>query len=261
MKILLANSFKWVDAHFDTNKGIVVCNEYPYGVKDSQIIAIKDDERRKYVYCTHCRTWVKNTKVAIKTHKEQANSSQSCLTCHYLSKANDSLQTTKYVLQPDGTYKVTTVNRCNLVCNYTWRSRPDINSSEARNQCRYSGCETAKLNKPTDFFSRYPNVFSKILTVDALNSEKWSLSHISDSCITYKHKSMNLYAFTTCNGFIQSFRYVYRSSAYEFRYSAKYQTIFWMDATDYTKIKPHRITDNVENKIQQIMSQLYKEEN
>jgi hypothetical protein len=200
----------------------------------SRIYAVKDDNRNKTVICSACGKEVHNTPSAIKTHRNMVNKSNKCFECNYLKHKNSTTLSHKYVLNEDGTYTESTKNKLELKCGMKW-SAYDINSEDAKQNCRYAACQNATFKRIEDFWTQYPNAFDEFITVDRIIDTGYkNMCRYSDGVsFTLKGKA-NLVANTNNQGVCYQFTLRHYRRSYILRYSKKYDKV-WID--EYNRFK------------------------
>ena len=234
MKVLLKSSYQWFDATYDVNdRYIRVSGSVVYL---SDILAIKDDERKKYVRCKNCGAMIPNTPEAIAAHFAQADQSTACLTCRYLRPTRIKNSNVEYSSAGNGTYTRTETSKCTLTCGRSY-SNSSIDTPSGRRSCQYNVCRQTGVEELNDVFIKYPGCFDTLLTVDAINNSNWKFtSKEYDDQSTFQRKGkMRIEAVVESNGIIREFIYRYRSSAIHFMYSKKYNKIFWIYNTTYNE--------------------------
>ena len=253
MKIL-TDSMNWIDVEFDIKTGRI--KRAGLEVKETDIVSIKDDERKKYLRCSHCGEIIRNTKSAKESHLNKSLTSDTCFNCNCLTQRNETVTNKKYKLLSDGSYEVVKKSTCQLVCSKTW-TYPNIQSEAARSVCRYSGCK--EFTKFEDTFTKYPGLFDDLITVDALDPKKWRFIEIFNGSSEFKVKSrVRVYAIANDKGIIKYFEYRKGNLSSKFRYSLKYNRIFWIDNRTY-KTSLYWIPSSIETEIFNIVSATYKE--
>ena len=155
MKVLLREfgneQYIWKNAEIKDNMSFIVDGKI---VNQSNVVSVFRDNRTNFVKCSMCGAILKNVPEVIAEHRKKATTSETCLNCKYLRERRPKQKSIKYVAQPDGTYLVTDKRETQLICTCTWRSY-DINSAEARSNCRYGGCVRADMVEFKDIFIKY----------------------------------------------------------------------------------------------------------
>ena len=257
MKIL-TRDFQWVDATFNWQVGRIVKSD-GNAINESHIIAIYDDTRNKYVICNNCGKVIRNTPKAIQAHKALAETSDKCFDCPHMRERNNVVLKNSYTPQADGTYISSVKQQCNLVCVRGFRDR-DINGEAAKDNCIYKRCATSSTTSIEDTFTRYPGAFEDMATVDAIDTNKWSLIGNSDTFYAFKAASrFNLTAYVHNTGIVSHFRYISRYTSYEFRYSKKYNQLFWFDNSTYST--SCGISQNIQTQLLKLVAAIYNKEN
>ena len=263
MKVLWRNDWKWHNATYDIRNHEWKFQAETNGVikiKECNIISVKDDDRSSYVICRNCGAYVENTPEAIAKHSQLGKSAESCLTCSRLRTYNEGNEEKQYVRNNDGSYNIISNVKANLRCGYYYGNYVDIESKAARTGCTYAKCGSAGFDKYQDIFTQYPGAFDTILTVDALEQGKWNLEWHDNTANWFKVAgAVNLYAVVNHNGFIDHFVYKWRSTHFQFMYSAKYEVIVWYNHREYGMNAPTQITETTLKRITKRIKELYKE--
>lgn len=259
MKIL-TRDFQWVDATFNWQVGRIVKSD-GNAINESHIIAIDDDTRNKYVICSNCGKVIRNTPKAIQAHKALAETSDKCFDCPHMRERNNVVLKNSYTPQADGTYILSTKQQCNLVCTRGFRTPYyDINSETSQENCIYKRCATSSMTNIEDTFTRYPGAFEDMATVDAIDTSKWTLNDTSGNFYSFKASSrFNLTAYVHNTGIISHFEYVSRYTSYKFRYSKKYNQLFWFDNSTYST--SYGISQNTQTQLLKLVAAIYNKEN
>ena len=260
MKIL-TRQHKWVDVTFNPNKGYVEDTEGTVYC-ETDMLAVENDVRSKYVRCMNCGKYVLNTPTALQAHRDLSTTSDACLTCHRLSMANTQRIKSTYTKQEDGTYVVTDKTKCKLICrNGGYGNSVDINSEQARSRCIYVGCRTADMAPFTSIFMNYPGVLDELATVDALDPSVWTYDHKYGNMHCFRATSRyKVRAYVYPTGIIGYFIYTTRNSDYKFLYSKKYQKIIW-ELSDQYRDNHHNISANVKTQLARLVADVYNKEN
>ena len=230
MKILIKdneNNLVWKEAVYKNGKFCLSDTGVLYD--QLKIYSLKDDNRNKIVICSACGKEIRNTPSAIKAHQNMVNQPNKCFECDYLKRSNQTLMSQKYVLNEDGTYTESTKRTVNLVCNKNW-SYYDINSPEARNRCRYAGCENAVLRHIEDFWTKYPKAFDEFITIDRIIDDGYkNISKDNYGVVIDLTGRANLTAYINNQGLCYEFQLRYRNRYYTLRYSKKYDKVWAID--------------------------------
>ena len=234
MKILY-NDFRWHDATYDSiNHRFEMSDRPDLSARETNIIAVKDDDRATYVRCPACGESILNDPELIEAHRNRSTTSAACHTCHKVRPYDIVTKSQEVVPNGDGSYTVTKTETMHMMCGFNYYDRPDIESQEARERCRYRGCLNAHMEVMQDTFTKYPGLFDTIPTVDALDKNRWSIDHVRNGYTYFLCKGASrIYAAVRSDGIIEYFYYAYKRRCYNFRYSAKYNKIFWMRYDTY----------------------------
>lgn len=167
MKVLLRNydgeQYVWKKAEMKSATKFAL--EDGGEVRQTDIVSVSRDNRKKFVKCSACGEIIRNTPEAIKEHRDRASTSATCFGCPYIRETNSKQLSAKYTLQEDGRYVVNVKNSVKLSCRNSW-DYYDINSQGARDVCRWKQCATAEMKSIEDVFTKYPGAFDDMITVD-----------------------------------------------------------------------------------------------
>ena len=226
MKILVRdnqNYLKWHDVIYKDGKFMTEDDGRSFYAQT--IYAVKDDNRNKTVICSGCGKEVRNTAAAMKAHRNMINKPNKCFECSYLKHTNETIISQKYVLNEDGTYNESTRRTVNLTCGQSWRYK-DINSEEARENCKYKRCENATFRCIEDFWTKYPGAFDEFITIDRIIDTGYKSMYKHSDEIRFDLKGRaNLSACVNNQGVCYKFILSYRKRSYQRRYSKKYAKV------------------------------------
>jgi hypothetical protein len=260
MKILLKNSYKWVDAQYNPELDrIVDADNENYSTKD--ILVIENDTRNKYVKCKNCGEMILNTPEEIAKHANRSKSSEYCMLCPRADFQVGKSEITKYTKNDNGTYHIEKTEDCQIYCRAN-RRMYQIDDEQARAYCVFKKCTIENILPLSDTHINYPGAFDKFATIDALKDCDWEFVKQDCGFFVFKAKKrFTLKAFVNKFGIIDFFTYSYRDEAWNFNYSHRYNMLFW----DYAFTSDWNITnDSVDvSKKTQILAavaELYKGE-
>lgn len=258
MKLLVRdnqNNLKWEEVIY--KNGVFYTPDESHGYDPFRIYAVKDDNRNKTVICSGCGAEIRNTPSAIKAHRNMINKPNKCFECHNLRPQNETVLSQKYVLNEDGTYNESTKRTVKLTCGIGWRYR-DINSEEARENCRYARCENATFKNIEDFWTEYPGAFDEFITIDRIIEAGYRTMYKSTNEIEFVLKGrVNLAAFVNNQGICYKFVLRHRNHRYQFRYSKKYDKV-WVDNYYRKELSALPISSDTEEAIMKKIRTLYK---
>lgn len=263
MKILLRN---WSNSHYVWKeatwaKGKFFTEPEKAEVYPINILAIKDDERAdKYVMCAQCGEMVKNDSASIEAHFAKMEAQRDCTKCKNLRERPINTVKANYIKNEDGTYTAEKTILMSLKCGVEYYSPPDINSDRAKQMCVYHQCRRRGMQKISDIFTKYPGIFDKNATVDALVARKYVHDGCRNEFFEYDLKCRNtVKACVNKAGIIDHFIIKSRGYAYIAFYSAKYDKIFWSEnCIDYTESTPWYMTENKLEMAKKKIAELYK---
>jgi hypothetical protein len=262
MKILLREyeneRYVWKDAEY-TSYGFV-CNDEI--VCETNIITVKDDNRKDYVICAHCGSIIKNTAEAIEAHFAEQEAKRDCFKCGSLRKYNVNTSKAEFTKNMDGSYVVTETYTAGLRCGQNWYNGPAIDSEDAKKICLYYRCRRHGVQSIADIFTKYPDPFDKHITVDMLNDKNFPYECMANRCFEYDLKCRStVKACVNELGIVDHFIIKHRSRGYIAYYSAKYDKLFFtIDGRHYEDSIPSGISETKFNQAYAKISAIYKEE-
>jgi hypothetical protein len=255
MQIFMRDKGMWQRAKFDSKRGRIL-NLFDREIYETDIIAIKNDERAQYVKCKACGAIIKNTPEDIAAHLAKKLDCVNCTHVRCDTIAEDGIS---FEALPDGTYIRNEKTKCKLFCGRNWNTTY-VGDPKLEYICLYRNCSNESLKSLSGFFSEYPDAFDVIATVDALG-DKWT--HVGGSGNgQYYYEfggKMRLTAYINTMCMITKFAYQYYDSCYEFTYSAKYNKIVWFDGREYSMKPSTHITTKNYTAIEKIMKEIYEE--
>ena len=268
MKILIRKYgdkqyYVWKDAVY--KNGQFYIDNKDFGeliVYQVEILAIKDDNRSEYVICSNCGAIIKNDPESIEAHFAAKEAQRDCFKCPSLRKENIKSIKADYAEAEDGNFNVTETYNVDLRCSRNYFNRPRINTEAAKSICIHYQCRKRGVHKIEDIFTKYPDLFNKHITVDALNAKKFEAEGQYNDFFEYDMKLRNtLKAYVNELGIVDHFVVKCRGQRYFVYYSAKYDKLFFSyRGREYTEQLPDYMTENKFNQVKAKISALYKEE-
>lgn len=267
MKVLLRKYqdkyYVWVNARWESNKYIAVDGSdefFDEEINQTNILAIKDDERAGYVVCNNCGKLVKNDQESIEAHYAEEEAKKDCLRCGNLATpSTKKIIDAIWAKNEDGTYRVTQTFESELFCSAGyWRK--NIDSEDAKRDCVYNMCRRRGMATINDTFIRYPGLFEKFITVDVLIANKYSKEEYRRGFFEYDLKCRGtLKACVNELGIIDHFILYYRGYAFDLYYSDKYKRIFVRDGGRYDERTPYGVSQTKMEQVKTKIESLYKE--
>lgn len=258
MRILLNTTLQWANATWDFEREVFNCEGTARTINPCNILAIEDDTRNQYIKCTACGEKFMNTEEERARHLRKKYNLDTCYTCPYLrvKNAEESLQ---FIVNDDH-QTFTEHRKVTLACSIGIAK--NILSDKARQTCRYAKCSEDTFKSFEDVFIKYPKCFDELLCVDAfMHSDNWRLKiNTYESYCESLTRTRIVATINTETGIVREFSYLYRNEAYNFRYSARYDKIFWMEGRTYTETPPTRVDEKKLNTILNLIRPLYKGE-
>ena len=221
------------------------------------IVSVSRDNRKKFVKCSACGEIIK--KSDIDEHRAKGSTSATCFGCQYMRENGGKQLSVKYSLQEDGSYVGTIKKNVKLMCNKVFYHRVDINSQDARDNCRYKNCATAEMSKIEDIFTRYPGVFDDIITVDSVVDAGFKERREIGNLVYYTLKARNnIVAVVNKMNIVEYFIIHYRSDSWNVMYSKKYNMLVRMNNGMYRKFeRPYNIPTDTFARINEKIASLY----
>ena len=270
MKILIRkfdenNYYVWKDAIYVGGEFRI--NDDEYGglrIHQSEIIAVKDDNRSGYVVCNHCGEMIKNDPESIEAHFAAKEAMRDCFKCSSLRKNRVASLNAEMTEESNGRLKVVETYTAELRCGQSYWNSPMITSEEAKSVCTHYRCRRIGVQPIKDIFTQYPNPFDKHITVDALNAKKFVPDEggMKNDYFEYDMKLRNtLKACVNKLGIVDHFIVKCRNYKYHAFYSAKYDKLFFSNSRgNYSESIPDYMSDAKYNQVKAKISALYKEE-
>ena len=256
MKVLLREfdneQYVWKNAEIDSDTSFIVDGKRVF---QTNVVSVFRDNRTNFVKCSMCGAILKNVPEVIAEHRKKATTSETCLNCKYLRERRPKQKSIKYVAQPDGTYLVTDKREARLMCTHTWRSY-DINSAEARSNCRYGGCVRANMVEFKDIFIKYPQIFDDIITVDRIIDKGFKERTVNSNGYTF-YSLKSTYKITAAvnkRNIVDHFVISYYSREWSVVYSKKYDMFFVCSGGEYRNLEsrcdiPEKTLDGIKKEI------------
>lgn len=269
MKVLLrqlsdSQYYVWMDAVYENGRfRIVYENGHKQNIADTDILAIKDDNRSEYVVCNNCGIMIHNDPESIEAHFAEQESQRNCFKCGSLRRNYIQSVYAEMENNPDGTIRVTETYNAELRCGQSYWNSPMVNTDAAKDICVYYRCRKRGVHPIEDIFTKYPNLFDKHITVDVLNANKYlpDADGMRNGYFEYDMKLRStLKACVNKLGIVDHFVVKCRSYKYNVYYSAKYDKLFFADYTTYSEHMPNYMSEAKYNQIHAKISALYKEE-
>jgi hypothetical protein len=266
MEILLRSNcdrnYTWRNATWRAGRYYIV-DEFGIesNVRETDILAVRNDERIGKVMCAHCKELIDNNTESVERHFAEKEANRNCLKCEYLEIGRKKGVERTYTEAEDGKYAVTETYVTNLACGYSYSSY-DINDSRVERNCMHTQCRRYGVMQINDIFIQYPEPFVRQITVDVLNAKKYQCEGWQGGFFVYDMKSRGtLKACVNELGIVDHFIVGYRGWNYHMYYSDKYNKLFIQDSGRY---KDDAIYCTSEAKIKTVLNkiaELFKEEN
>ena len=250
--------YVWKEATY--SKGEFALADDSSKINQINILAIRNDNRNDFVECAHCGEIIHNDPKSIEAHFAAQEAKRDCFHCSELSYSNIGNIGTQYVKIDDEIYTRTAMDKVNLYCGkHSW-NRSLIDSPAADATCKYTQCRRKGVREISDVFVKYPDLFDKQATVDALNEKNSTYEGYSRGFFVYDLKCHNaVKAYVNPLGIINHFTISFRTHTMIAFYSAKYDEIFFKNWEEYSENVPYDISDTRYNQAKAKISALYKE--
>lgn len=250
--------YVWKEATY--NKGEFALADDSSKINQINILAIRNDNRNDFVECAHCGEIIHNDPKSIEAHFAAQEAKRDCFHCSELSYSNIGNINVQYIKNDDEIYTRTAMDKVKLYCGkYSW-NRSLIDSPAADATCKYTQCRRKGVKEISDIFAKYPDLFDKQATVDALNEKNSTYEGYSRGFFVYDLKCHNaVKAYVNPLGIINHFTISFRTHTMIAFYSAKYDEIFFKNGEEYSENVPYDISDTRYNQAKAKISALYKE--
>lgn len=233
MKVLLRNDngkpYVWRDATWHNGVYKVKDDLGRYNVVyQRKIIAVDEDNRSGCVVCRNCGEMISNTPEEIEAHFAEKEVGRDCLKCSHLEVSRVlSEKKSSYTKNEDGTYAVSETYNAKLGCYRYWSSYP-LGSPQAEQQCEFRLCRVQGVKEIDDIFVKYPNVFSKFLTVDILLNNNYAYEGYRNGYFCYDLQCRGaLKACVNADGVVDCYLCSSRGEEYYMHYSSEHHKIFF----------------------------------
>lgn len=204
------------------------------GVSETDILTILENKHNEFIKCSNCGDVIKNDAKSIKEHISRKDSHVGCFTCDYVRTAESKNQKIKYALNEDKTFHRSLTDDVKLECIASY-PRNDIMNSATKIRCRYAMCSKETLVTGNTFFSKYPNAFDDMITVDALNFKE--LHEYNGWTILVLKCRGAIEAYANKNGIIDHFEVRTRYDSRNVYYSKKYNKLFYNKHGHYLEME------------------------
>lgn len=258
MQILLRNDkdkyYVWKEAKFQNNK------YYVDGLwrSDVNILAVKDFEDADKVTCKCCGVLINDDPESIERHFVEEEAKRDCLKCDRVSTYNERYSYEQQITpNGDGTYKIT--NSCNarLRCRDSWI---DINNENITTGCKHYAHRRMGVEKLGGIFTKYPDLFAKQITVEALKEKGYGYRRCYNGWYQYDMNLRNtLFAYVNECGIVDHFKCSYKYDTRTFYYSATQGKLFYENSGRYVEGKPYEFSEAKYNSMKKKIEALYKE--
>ena len=247
MRILLrrydGEEYVWKEATYKKENFFVDDN----AIEECNIAATDGHSVEGCVICSYCGEIVKNTPEEIAAHYAKRESGRDCINCDkvYVGGIDDTL-TRNITDNGDGTYNVVTTEKAKLYCRMGY-SKYEISTESAKDVCKFMLCRQYGMREASDFFSKYPDAFDSVITVDTIVAQKYN--YYGKTYLSYgsTRRELHMYdmksrgtiqACVNSSGIVECFKASSAGSTYYFFYSEKYDKLFWAKYGTYREGRP-----------------------
>lgn len=252
MRILLrtygGEEYVWKEATYKKENFFIVNNDgEDSAIEECNIAATDGHNMAGYVVCAYCGEMVLNTEEEIEKHYAAIESKRDCTTCDKLYVDGDH-NTLRRTITPneDGTYSVSDIITARLFCR-NYYNKYEISTNQAKKVCKFLQCRRNGMREASDFFSKYPDAFDSIITVDAVVAQKYKYDKRNYISYGYTRRNLHMYdmksrgtikACVNENGIVECFQASSSGEVYRFFYSAKYDKMFYAKYGNYREGRP-----------------------
>jgi len=266
MKILLRNwdgkYYVWMDAKYKNNKFYI--DHSLYGelcMDETDILAVKDDNRAGSVICSYCGAVIKDDPESIEAHFAAEEAKRDCFKCGDMRRGKIVTTKVEYDKNQNNDYVVTETYVAKLTCGRQWYNSTSIDSEAAKSICKFYRCRNSGVKKIKDIFTEYPDPFDKHATVDVLSEKGIVCEGKRNDFFEYDLKVRNtVKAYVNELGIIDHFCIKVRNHRYKAYYSAKYDKLFFNFNSTYAEDMPHDMSESKYSAAKAKIAALYKEE-
>ena len=231
MEVLLRCNLKWKEAAYENSKWFVdgaMLNE-------TEIIAVRDDNRNEYVVCTNCGEVFRKGSQELHDHTHQEWKPEMCFECGYLSVRTGDTISKEYHKDENGNWVKNQSNNVSLMCANT-PFYTHIESEAAIHSCKHMKCNEERLSEITDFFTENPGAFDDMITVDRLVEMKCR----REGERSFKVRSKKtILAYIDDHNIVSHFYVTARRCQFYLVYSKKYDKLFHFSGNKYQEFTGH----------------------
>lgn len=260
MKILLRKwddkYYVWKDATWEKGR-FYIDGVY---VLQIAILAIKDDNRKKYVRCQYCGEFIKDDPESIERHFAEQEAKKDCLKCSHMRVGTQMNRQTILTSNGNGTYRYTQTSDVILNCTTNYPSQ-DIHKVDPQRYCAYYRCRNRGVKQINDIFTRLPNPFEKQITVDLLKKKGFEYDGFVNGYFEYDLKLRGtLKACVNELGIVDHFVIKYRYTRCTVFYADNYDQLMYVDDdNNYTEDISELISPSKHDAVKAKIYALYKE--
>lgn len=206
-------------------------------ISEVNVLAILDNANNEFVKCTACDELIRNNKKDIAAHIKKKESYHGCLDCPHVRIADVQNEKVKMVKNEDDTFNRVVHSNVHLQCNVDYFRRYDILNDARLSICKYRGCTKETIAHNDGFFSKYPNAFDEMITVDAIKFKE--LFNLGNKTWMKLKCRGTVHAIANNKGIIDYFNVRTRYDNRDIFYSKKYNELFVDINGKYEVFKPN----------------------
>ena len=262
MQILLrrydGEDYVWKTATYEGEAYYITAKNGKQRIRDVQIAAIKENEYADYVVCVACGKMIRNTPEEIEKHYAEMEAKRDCSKCEYVKFANREIES-RIIEEEDDTCRVTEVFTAALRCGVVSWSPTEIKTAVRHGSCIYTACRKKGMRKPNSVFMKYPGAFDTAITSDTLVAKKMKYDGFESEFFLYDMKARGtIKACVNKAGIVDCFMVHYRGNTLFFKYSEKYDKLFYINGWTYEEGCPYWLKEAKFNELHQKVKVLYE---
>ena len=247
--------YVWKEAKHERNTFIIDGSRW----SETDIIAVRGEEGKKYVRCKYCNEQIDNTPEAIEKHFVEWEAKRDCTKCRDMRLESKSLPERSFVKNEEGRYEVTEKYTASISCTLFWG---DPESETGKAFCKFNQHRKQGVEAIGGILMQYPDLFEKQITVEALKANDYHFENRWNGFFSYDMNLRNtLYAYVNECGIVDHFEASYRGTYRTFYYSATQKKLFYAQSGCYKEGIPSNWSENKYKQVRRKIEALYKEDN
>lgn len=262
MQILLrrydGEDYVWKTATYEGETYYIKDKNGKQSIRDIQIAAIKENEYADYVVCAACGKMIRNTPEEIEKHYADMEAKRDCSKCEHIRFANME-NITRVIEEGEGACRVTQTFTAQLRCGVVSWSPTEVKHAVRHGSCIYTSCRKKGTRKPNSVFMKYPGAFDTVITSDTLAAKKMKYDCFESGFFMYDMKARGTIKACVNNaGIVDCFMVHYRGNTLFFKYSEKYDKLFYQNGWTYEERYPYWLKEAKFNELHQKVKALYE---